>query len=160
MPGDTLTQEITVNNDADKNVKVKIYIRSLGPTDESYADFLNQLHLTVQKAEETPMFDAAADETDGLTEWTCLGTLYSGGKVDLDVTLEVPISMDDRFQNDYGEIEWQFMVEELPVSPDDPKPPKTGDSSHPWLWGVILAASATAIVLTSKDNASEKRVEH
>lgn len=159
MPGDTLTQRITVNNDADKKVKVKIYLRSLGATDESYVEFLNQLHLTVQKAEDTPMFDAAADKTDGLTDWVCLGTLYSGGKVDLNVKLDVPTSLDNLFQEKYGEIEWQFMVEELPVSPDDPHPPKTGDDSHLWLWIILAAAAATVIVITGKDRKSEKRVE-
>ena len=160
MPGDTLTQRITVKNDADKKVKVKIYLRSLGPTDKAYKEFLDRLHLTVRKAEETPMFDAAADKTEGLTEWVCLGTLYSGGKVDLDVRLEVPAALDDRFQNEYGEIEWQFMVEELPTSPDDPQPPKTGDDSHPWLWIIVAASAVTAIVITGKAGKSEKRAEH
>lgn len=161
MPGDTLTQKITVNNDADNNVKVRIYLRSLGAADESYVDFLNQLHLTVQKAEDTPMFDATADKTDGLTDWTCLGTLYSGGKVDLNATLEVPVTMDDRFQNDYGEIIWEFAVEELPVSPDDPKPPKTGDDSIMWLWILLLILSAVGIVLSSRGiyHKKKKRVE-
>ena len=161
MPGDTLTQKITVNNDADNNVKVRIYLRSLGAADESYVAFLNQLHLTVQKAEDTPMFDAAADKTDGLTEWTYLGTLYSGGKVDLNATLEVPVTMDDRFQKDYGEIIWEFAVEELPVSPDDPKPPKTGDDSMMWLWMLLLIFSAVGIVLSSRGiyHKKKKRVE-
>lgn len=162
MPGDTLTQKITVNNDADNNVKVRIYLRSLGAADESYVEFLNQLHLTVQKAEDTPMFDAAADKTDGLTEWTYLGTLYSGGKVDLNASLEVPVTMDDRFQKDYGEIIWEFAVEELPVSPDDPEPPKTGDDSVMWLWVLLLILSATGIILSSRgiNHKKKKRVEH
>lgn len=161
MPGDTLTQKITVNNDADNNVKVRIYLRSLGAADESYVAFLNQLHLTVQKAEDTPMFDAAADKTDGLTEWTYLGTLYSGGKVNLNATLEVPVTMDDRFQKNYGEIIWEFAVEELPVSPDDPKPPETGDDSMMWLWIILLILSAVGFVLSSRGiyHKKKKRVE-
>ena len=149
MPGDTLTQRITVNNDTDNHVKIKIYLRSWGAADERFAEFLNQLHLTVQKTEDTPMFDAAADKTDGLTEWTCLGTLYSGGKVDLDATLEVPITMDDRFQKNYGEIKWEFAVEELPISPDDPKAPQTGERSMIWLW-VVLVLSAVLLFLSSR----------
>ena len=179
MPGDTLTQKITVNNDADNKVKVKIYIRSLGAADESYVEFLNQLHLTVQKAEDTPMFDAAADKTDGLTEWTYLGTLYSGGKVDLNATLEVPVTMDDRFQKDYGEIKWEFAVEELPVSPDDPHHPiiidgeKDSDSEEEWfspltggepavkIWVALLGISAVGIIAFSRDKRQKdkERVE-
>ena len=161
MPGDTLTQKITVNNDADNNVKVRIYLRSLGAADESYVEFLNQLHLTVVEAEDTVLFDAAADETDFLTDWTCLGTLYSGGKTDLNVTLQVPTTMDDRFQKDYGEIIWEFGVEELPISPDDPTPP-TGDDSMMWLWLLLLILSAVGIVLLSRSvfyNRKKKRVE-
>ena len=104
------------------------------------------------------MFDAA-DLTDGLTEWVCLGTLYSGGKVDLNVSLEVPVEMDDRFQKNYGEIIWEFAVEELPISPDDPKPPKTGDDSMLWLWILLLILSAAGVVLSSRGFRKKKRVE-
>ena len=161
MPGDSLTQKITVTNDISNNVKIKVYMRSYGATDEKYIEFLNQMRLTVTKAEETVMFDAPSDKTDGLTDWTYLGTLYSGGTVDLNVTLDVPVTMDNMFQKLYGEIEWEFAVEELPVSPDDPKPPKTGDDFMLWLWILLLVVSAAGVYISSRHLGGRKRrVKH
>lgn len=149
MPGDTLTQKITVKNDADNKVKVKIYVRSLGAHEDS-VEFLSQLGLKVQKSEENEMaymFDAAANETAQLTDWVCLGTLYSGGEVNLDVTLNVPISLDNAFQNKAGFLDWEFMVEEFPVDPGDPSPPQTGDHTAIGLWIGGLLLSAFIIIL-------------
>ena len=147
MPGDTLTQKITVKNDADHNVKVKIYMRSLGAHEDS-VEFLSQLKLKVAKSTENEMaymFDAKADETAGLTDWVCLGTLYSGGEVNLDVTLEVPVELDNMFQEKIGYLDWEFMIEEFPIEPDDPTPPQTGDGTNLVLW--ISAASLSAVLL-------------
>ena len=119
MPGASLTQKITVSNKANNKVKVKFYLRSFGSADEAYNDFLNQLTLTVTKESDTPMFDAAADKTAGLTDWVCLGTLYSGGELDLNVTLDVPETLDNKYQNQIGKIKWQFVAEEFPI--EEPK---------------------------------------
>ena len=54
MPGDTLTQKITVKNDANDKVKVKIYIRSLGAHEDS-VEFLSRLALRVQKSADNEM---------------------------------------------------------------------------------------------------------
>ena len=147
MPGDTLTQKITVKNDADNKVKVKVYMRSLGAHEDS-VEFLSQLKLKVRKSAENEMaymFDAKANETAGLTDWVCLGTLYSGGEVNLDVSLEVPVELDNMFQEKIGYLDWEFMIEEFPVEPDDPTPPQTGDESNMTLW--ISAASLSAVLL-------------
>ena len=149
MPGDTLTQKITVKNDADNKVKVKIYIRSLGAHEDS-VEFLSQLGLKVAKSEENKMaymFDAAANETAQLTDWVCLGTLYSGGEVNLDVTLTVPVELDNEFQNDVGYLDWEFMVEEFPIEEGDPKPPQTGDNSHMGLWFALMIGSFTMLII-------------
>ena len=146
MPGDTITQQITVRNDADDQVKVKIYLRALGAHEGSEA-FLSQLRLkaaTSQENEMAYMFDAAADETAGLTDWFCLGTLYSGGEVNLDVTLSVPVDLGNEFQDSVGFLDWEFMIEELPVDPDDPNPP-TKDRSRKGLW--LGAGAATVAIL-------------
>lgn len=149
MPGDTLTQKITVKNDASKNVKVKIYMRSLGAHAESVA-FLSQLGLKVQKSENNEMaymFDAAADETAHLTDWVCLGTLYSGGEVNLDVVLDVPVELDNNYQSEIGYLDWEFMIEEFPVEDTDPKPPQTGDNFNLGLWLTIMICSAIMLFI-------------
>ena len=149
MPGDTLTQKITVKNDADNKVKVKIYVRSLGAHEDS-VEFLSQLGLKVAKSEENEMaymFDAAANETAQLTDWVCLGTLYSGGEVNLDVTLNVPTSLDNEFQSKIGYLDWEFMIEEFPVEEGDPKPPQTGDNSNMGLWFAIMICSLIMMII-------------
>ena len=149
MPGDTLTQKITVKNDSDKEVKVKIYIRSLGAHEDSKA-FLSQLKLKVAASQDNTMaymFDATADATAQLTDWVCLGTLYSGGIVNLDVTLEVPVTLGNEFQNQIGYLDWEFKIEEYMISPDDPQPPKTGDETNVDLIAAIAVFSAVGVVI-------------
>lgn len=149
MPGDTLTQKITVKNNADNKVKVKIYIRSLGAHEDSKA-FLSQLGLKVDKSDDNEMeymFDAKANETAQLTDWVCLGTLYSGGEVNLDVTLNVPVELPNEFQNKIGYLDWEFMIEEFPIEEGDPKPPQTGDNSNMGLWFTIMICSLIMMII-------------
>lgn len=114
MPGDTLTQSIVVKNDSTKKVKARVYLRSLGGIEEN--EFLSQMNLEVVQVTDTELFDAPADQTAGLTDWTLLGTLMPGAEVNLNVNLQVPITMDNRFQEKVGKILWQFKVEEIPYS--------------------------------------------
>lgn len=145
MPGDTLEQTILVRNDADKNVKVDIYLRALGAQAGS-EDFLSQLQLTVKKADDTVMFKAAANETAQLTDWYFLGTLYSGGQCELIVTLEVPTSLGNEFEDAKGYLDWEFMINELPVEPDDPTP-DTGDDFEAWPFIILMVLSAAGIAV-------------
>ena len=149
MPGDSLTQKITVRNDASNEVKVKIYLRSLGAHEDS-VEFLSQLGLRVQKSEENEMaymFDAAASETAQLTDWILLGTLYSGGEVNLDVILDVPVELGNEFQEAIGYLDWEFMVEEFPIEEDDPTPPDTGDDSEMILWSSLMGGAVLVMLI-------------
>lgn len=149
MPGDSLTQKITLKNEASKDVKIKVYIRSLGAHEDSI-EFLSKLTLKVQKSAENEMaymFDAYANETAQLTDWVCLGTLYSGGEINLDVTLDVPVELSNEFQNSIGYLDWEFKVEEFPVEESDPTPPQTNDNSNLGLWITLFAVSTSMIII-------------
>lgn len=150
MPGDSITQTITVKNDASKKVKVKIYVRSLGAREDS-VDFLSQLRLRVEKSEENVMgymFDAAANESAQLTDWVCLGTLYSGGEVNLNVILDVPVALDNQYQQQIGYLQWEFMIEEHVIEPTDPEPPKTGDDAQIFLGIGMMMISFCAFTIS------------
>ena len=144
MPGDTISQKITIDNDISKEVKIKIYMRSLG-ADQQSQEFLSQLSLTVVQDGKTNLFDAPASETAQLTDWVYLGTLYSGGKIDLDVTVSVPITLGNDFQDAVGKLTWEFMVEELPVETTDPRP--TGDNTNIYVAMTVMSVSAAALTV-------------
>lgn len=149
MPGDTLVQNITVKNTASPKVKVKIYMRSLGAHKDSI-DFLSKMNLKVQKSsnnEMAYMFDANADEMAQLADWVCLGTLYSGGVVNLDVILNVPTELDNMYKKQIGYLDWEFKVEEFPVEDGDPKPPETGDNTNIGVWFALMIAFAFILIL-------------
>ena len=146
MPGDVCTEQILIKNDKSNNVKIKVYIRSLGAQEDTDA-FLSQLNLTVQQNEDSILFDSPADQTAQLKDWVYLGTVYSGGEIILDVTLEVPITMGNEFHNNTGYIDWEFKIEELSVESTDPQPPQTGDTFNLYVNMLIISFVGLTVLL-------------
>lgn len=152
MPGDELTQSITVTNRGNKKTDARIYLRALGAEDGS-EEFLSQLTLTVEKNGKTTLFDAPADETAQLTDWVLLGTVRPGGKITLNLTLSVPIEMGNEFQDRIGYLDWEFKVEEIPAS----DAPKTGDEYPAALFAAVLAVSAVGLAACVLIHGKRKR---
>ena len=157
MPGDTLTQSVKLSSSSSNTAGVKLYLRALGAVSGSET-FLSQLTMTVS-ASSSKLFDAPASDTAQLTDWVYLGTLQPGGSAELTVTLSVPLTLDNSFQDAVGSLEWQFMAEDMSVSPSPtpspfptPRPTrnplspvKTGDSAS-LLWPVLALVSAALLV--------------
>lgn len=172
MPGDTLTESIEVRNDSADTIK--IYMRAVGghsfedaQQTKASEEFLSQLQISVTQRNKTQLCDTPANLAGGLADWVCLGTLQKGGEVILDVTLEVPLALENAFQKTAGYLDWQFKVEEIPTQtpqepgknpkeePDKPEKPnktytavKTGDTYELWYYagGVVLSAAALLLI--------------
>lgn len=152
MPGDTLTQKIVVKNNAAKSVKISM--RALGAHEDS-VDFLSKLNLHVEKVTDTPLFEATADQTAQLTEWRELGVLAAGGEAELQVVLEVPVTIDNMNQNLIGYLDWEFIVEEI-----DDGNVQTGDTADCWPWiagiGCSVALIGIGIVVKRRKDKKEE----
>lgn len=145
MPGDSITQKVYIKNDVSNNVKIKLYMRSLGAQKNS-EDFLSKLNLKVSQDGSSNLFDAPANQTAQLTEWVYLGTFYSGAEIDLNVTLDVPIELGNEYQEAVGYLDWQFKVEEYQIDPNDPKPPQTGDTTNLHLYITLSVVSGLVLI--------------
>ena len=164
MPGDVITQEITVQNNYTKAEKVKIYLRAVlhdeegNPLSEEVAksedvvsmqDFLSQLTMTVKQGDKV-LFSASPDELDGLKENVLLGTFPGKSYTKLVVELSVPIELGNEYANRVGEVDWVFTAEEVT------KTVQTGDDGAPILWASLmtlsLAAAAGAILSLNRKN--------
>ena len=159
MPGDVITQEITVQNNYTKAEKVKIYLRAVvhdeqgNPLSEEVArtedlvsmqDFLSQLTMTVKQGDKV-LFSASPDELDGLKENVLLGTFPGRSKTILTVELSVPIELGNEYANRVGEVDWVFTAEEVT------KTVQTGDDSDLILWAALMTLSlvtAAGVILS------------
>lgn len=141
LPGDELTQTITVRND--KDMQVRIYLRA-EPVNQASEEFLSQLTLTVT-CKDKEIFDAAASKTAQLTKATLLGTFRKNGSTDLTVTLSVPAELGNEYMSAIGFVPWTFIAEEIP----DDETPHTGDWFQLgwWLLAAAIIVVAIAVVL-------------
>lgn len=114
MPGDVLTQEVTLKNPATNRVKIKLYLRSLG-ADEGSEAVLSQMQLSVKQTDGSLLFDAPADQKATLADWVYLGTVYAGGDIKLMLTLTVPITVGNELQDAVGTLRWEFKTDELAI---------------------------------------------
>lgn len=153
MPGDVLTEEITVKNSNKEKIRIYMQCKYDAYVETDAKDFLDQLKLTVEASDKT-IFEAAADEKAQLSKPVLLGTFKQKGKVDLKVTLEVPIELGNEYMNQIGVVPWTFLIEEIP----DDDTPDTGDWFQTGMWAgiaVVIAAAIFFLVIIQKKRRAE-----
>ena len=112
MPGDTISQKITVKNNADGNVKAEIFLRSFG-ADEKSEDLLSKRRMYVKKSDGSYIFGDSAEKPFALDKPVSLGVFLSGETTDIEVILEVPFELDNSYSSSIGKIKWEFSVREM-----------------------------------------------
>lgn len=136
MPGDTRTEEVTIQNKSRDCDYIKVYMRAVphglavgnqisdrvlaeleadtrrGATPElDYMNaFLAQLDMKVWNGG-TLIYEESPEQMDGLAANVYLGTLRQGESLKLNVELNVPITMGNEYAGRIGEVDWVFVVE-------------------------------------------------
>lgn len=157
MPGDELSETVTVTNKAREFDYVKVYLRArthsnssntMVASDPEYGkdavemkDFLSKLTMRVYNGSKL-IFEASPEELDGLSKNVYLGSLEKNENLKLTVELDVPIELGNEYANRVGEVDWVFTVEGFNYSDS----PKTGDEFNMGLMMGIMAVSAVGIV--------------
>lgn len=153
MPGDTVTQYITVKNTSNESDYVNIYMRAElhddaeNPMSEDVAeqmgtlasmhDFLSQLSMRVfiDNGDSDPnnddmIYAASPNELDGLQNNVLIGAFEQDEEATLRVELDIPTSLGNEYQHAMGEVDWVFTVEDLTKDDsgddDDDKPGDIG----------------------------------
>ncbi len=147
MPGDKLSQNITVSNGA-KCSYVKVYLYAEPHTGtagheiaNNNVEFLKQLTLTVKQGDSV-LSQGPANRAAGLENKQYLGKLYRGQSLKLEAILELPIETGNEFRFTQGEVDWIFVFEEY-----NDAGPKTGDENQMGLYVAMLGVSLAGMLV-------------
>lgn len=140
MPGDTLYENITIENQNSDYNYLEVYMRAIlhdedgnpisdkvlaeltadgrrGATPElAYMlDFLSKLSIKVWKGTDlipsNLIYEGSPNQLDGLAANVYLGMLGQNESLELTVELTVPLELDNEYANRIGEVDWVFYVE-------------------------------------------------
>ena len=171
MPGDILTESITIKNKYRGCDYIKVYMRAeihddqqnpltyegafeaedgkdqnviQGQRDESTAsmsEFLGQLTMTVKHGDKI-LFEAHPNELDGLKDNVLIAKMEKGAEAKLTVDLNVPITMDNTYANRVGEVDWVFTVEER-NHPSNPQEPEEPEEPEVYPYVPMISSPKT-----------------
>lgn len=139
MPGDELTQDITITHKGSYYYNIRVYMRAVGAENANKA-LVDNMDIFVEHNDDNILYENG--DANQNSDWIKLGTIAPGKSTNLTVHLSVDPEMDNEFAEDLGTVVWEFKVEEIPIDNA-----KTGDQSNITMWAAILVISAAAIVV-------------
>lgn len=170
MPGDSVSETITIRNVARDCDYIKLYIRAVPHSDGSNApvsdrvndlelnvasmeNFLSQLYMEVYQGSNR-IYHGSPDELDGFRDNVYLGRYKKNQGTTLTVTLNVPADLDNEYAFRAGEVDWVFTVE---CYDESGKLIQTGQNNWPIavllsLGVVVMAAGVVMISRKRKRN--------
>lgn len=170
MPGDELTEVITIVNEATDCDYIEVYMRAQvhdqqgnlliqGETLVSMADFLAQLTMRIYNGSEL-IYEATPDQAGQLADNVLLGTLRNGEELMLKVELDVPITLGNEYANRAGEVDWVFLAEAYDDPPEEPDKkeeivPSTGDDSNIYVCLVMAILGCVILSVLAKMKKNE-----
>lgn len=148
MPGDTLTETITIKNEDSGSDYIEVYMKVIphddtenpltydeeyentdgkdqagieGQRDETVAsmsDFLSKLTMRIYNDDEL-IYESSPEKSGALADKVELGELERKESIELTVELDVPIELGNEYANRVGEVDWIFSAE---TGSSDPEP--------------------------------------
>ena len=161
FPGDTLTQQIYIDHKGVGLGSVRLYLRVLPHSDTNLPqdavrkhegsvaemnDFLSQLEMKIWKGSKktvTPIYVSSPDQPGSLAQFKELAVFKKNARGVLTVELHIPAEMGNEYADRMGEMDWEFMIEEIPPAII----PQTGDESNVHLMIAVSLISFAAIVV-------------
>lgn len=168
MPGDKLTESITIKNKASSCDYIKLYMKAEvhdekgnpltyseafentdgkdqanidGQRDETVAtmqDFLSQLTMRIYNGNQL-IYNASPDEAGALVSNVLLGKLKKNESINLKVELDVPIELGNKYANRVGEVDWVFLFEER----NNPSSPEESEEPEVYPYVPMISAPKT-----------------
>lgn len=171
MPGDSLVQEISIQNDCSEYDFIKVYLKAQANTEDNIQsisnvtsedvdnmnEFLSNLKMTVN-INDTEIFKDSPDVQGTLANNVLLSTLNENESVSLDVELDVPITLGNEFENEIGEVDWVFTVEAYEEPPT--KEPTIGGliQTGQWNWPIfVMGGLGTLFIVLGGFSLRKKR---
>lgn len=129
MPGDVLTDVITVSNTTDSPAEILFRTSTEGRNREQIA-MLEDIKLTIAAGNET-LYKGTLNST-GLAQNRSLGTLASGQEGTMKFRLEIPAEWDNRMAQKAADVTWIFTVSENEEEqPSDTRKKENENSGSP-----------------------------
>lgn len=147
LPGDTLSQKITINNTTSGEVEYFVSTDKVDGISDKEIELLKKLNLRISNGSKV-LYEGSVYPLDKIS----LGSYNSKATSDITFTITVPSELGNEYSNLNTAMKWRFTVSgKDKVIPDNPKPvvpsPQTGDTKVQIAFALFFISAIGLIVI-------------